>query len=196
MRESIGTSFLLNFIVIFLVFVFAFLAGTLSYYKAYKVNNAILHAIEKYEGYNQLSIAEINNKLSSLGYNIDNIDCPRTRFVNGNSDIVGTLISQDSDGYCIYLYFNENAPKRYNDGVDTDEPATTNIYYSLGVATYMRLQIPVIGGLVRLPVYSKSYNIYYFPEWGKNETEILNKLEEQLGHEIGESTGEDDGEGA
>ena len=37
MRESIGTAFLLNFIVIFIVFIMVFLAATLSYYKAFRM---------------------------------------------------------------------------------------------------------------------------------------------------------------
>ena len=56
MRESIGTAFLLNFIVVFIVFIMMFLAATLSYYKAYRINNYILHSIEKFEGYNDYSI--------------------------------------------------------------------------------------------------------------------------------------------
>ena len=55
MRESIGTSFMLNFIVLFIFLVFAFLAGTFSYYKAYRVNNYIVNSLEIYEGYNEYS---------------------------------------------------------------------------------------------------------------------------------------------
>ena len=57
MRESIGTISLLNFIIFFVLLVFAFLIGTFSYYKAYKVNNYIVSAIEKYEGVNKYSIS-------------------------------------------------------------------------------------------------------------------------------------------
>lgn len=60
MRESIGTVSLLNFVIFYILLVFAFLAGTLSYYKAYRINNAIVTSIEKYEGFNQLSYDEIN----------------------------------------------------------------------------------------------------------------------------------------
>ena len=59
MRESIGTVTLLNFVIVFIFVVFAFLMGTFSYYKAYKVNNYMVAAIEKYEGFNELSHAEI-----------------------------------------------------------------------------------------------------------------------------------------
>ena len=106
MRESIGTSFMLNFIVIFLVFVFAFLAATLSYYRAYRVNNAIIHSIEKFEGYNAKSKKEIIDKLNTLGYEIHEIECSETfksKSVNFG-DSAGTLLSTNADGYCVYLY--------------------------------------------------------------------------------------------
>ena len=155
MRESIGTSFLLNFIVIFIVFIMAFLAATLSYYKAYRINNYILHSIEKFEGYNELSKADIKEKLRSIGYDKSDINCAKTRFEK-NSGTTGTLVNKNTkDGYCIYLYWDEN-PKYKGTGKNT--------YYSYGVETYLKMEIPVIGKLIKLPVYSKTYNMYYFPE--------------------------------
>lgn len=159
MRESIGTSFLLNFIVVFIVFIMAFLAATLSYYKAYRTNNMILHAIEKFEGYNKYSIAEINDKLNSIGYQRDGIKCSAKKT---DSNVEGTLVNSETykkDGYCIYRYWNEK-PKKTSDGGNAD----TDIFYSYAVISYMRMEIPVIGGLIKMPVYSKTYNIYHFKE--------------------------------
>ena len=153
MRESIGASFLLNFVIVFIIFVMLFLSATLSYYKAYKINNYILHSIEKYEGYNNYSVNEIKDKLLSIGYQRDGIKCPSERFEKNNS-VKGVLQNDGSkDGYCIYLYNDEN-PKSKHDG--------KNVYYSYGVVTYMRLQIHIVGNLLKLTVYSKTYNMYYF----------------------------------
>lgn len=163
MRESIGTSFLLNFIIVFIVFIFAFLAATLSYYKAYRINNAILNSIEKFEGYNDYSIKEIKDKLKSFGYSADKIKCPTTRFENNMSDVKGKLMNDSKDGYCIYAYWNENPEPAVGGG-----NATTDIYYSFGISTYMTLEIPVIGNVLKLPVYSKTYNIYYFTNTAKD----------------------------
>ena len=153
MRESIGTSFLLNFIVVFIVFIMMFLSATLSYYKAYRINNYILHSIEKFEGYNNYSKAEIKTKLKNIGYDASNINCPKTRF-EANNNIQGSLVNSSKDGYCIYLYWDEN-PKSKHDG--------KNVYYSYGVVTYLKLEIPIISRLIKLPVYSKTYNMYHFP---------------------------------
>ena len=162
MRESIGTTFLLNFIVIFIVFIMAFLAATLSYYKAYRINNMILNSVEKYEGYNDYAKAEIRDSLTSMGYQSDGIKCPTTRFTK-NSDVEGHLQNDSKEGYCIYSYWNENAPK-----TESGSKSTTNIYYSFGVVSYMRMEIPVIGGLIKMPVYSRTYNIYYFTNTAKD----------------------------
>lgn len=164
MRESIGTTFVLNFIVIFIVFIFAFLAATLSYYKAYRVNNYMIHAIEKFEGYNAYAENEIKAKLKSFGYQGNDITCPATRFVSGNSDVAGVLQNDSSDGYCIYLYYNENAAPAKKGG-----KATTDVYYSYGVASYLRIEIPVVSNLIRLPVFSKTYNIYHFNGTGEGK---------------------------
>ena len=68
MRESIGTSNILNIIIVFIVTVFAAIAGIISYNKAYKVSTRIGDAIERAEGYNSVSKTEISRVLGNLGY--------------------------------------------------------------------------------------------------------------------------------
>lgn len=179
MRESIGTSFTLNFIVLFIFLVFAFLAGTLSYYKAYRVNNFIVNAIETYEGYNEYSMAEIDRGLVSIGYEMGTvIECQPTR-VNSSSSYLSSLspylnifISDgvridtnyyegDSDtgmGYCIYLYDNDSG---FLNPTHTGL-STTDIYYRYGVLTYMQLKFPVIESTIKIPIFSSTNRMYYF----------------------------------
>jgi hypothetical protein len=173
MRESIGTSFMLNFIILFIFLVFAFLAGTFSYYKAYRINNYIVNAIEKYEGYNEYSRAEIEKGLTSLAYDITTkTDCPDT-WTNSSQTYLSSelsynkvtgvrvLYSDSSDGqegYCVYLYWNDNAAKAYRG--NTVE--TTDIYYTYGVLTYMRMRFPVVENVLRIPIFSRTNRMYYF----------------------------------
>ena len=83
MSQSVGSVALYNIVIVFLVIVFAFLAATISYSKAFRVNSRIIFAIEKYEGYNQLSADQIEDVLETLGYTQDkNFTCP-TRTENG-----------------------------------------------------------------------------------------------------------------
>lgn len=139
MRESIGSTFLYNMIIIFIVIVFAILAATLTYYKAFKVNTRIINSIEKFEGYNNLARTEIQNVLTGIGYTIkEQHTCPRQK--NG-----GSLEPEDRKfRYCVY-YFNES-----------------NKYYSYGVITYITLDIPLVNTYLHIPIYTKSNRIYRF----------------------------------
>lgn len=162
MRESIGTISLLNFVIFFILLVFAFLVGTFSYYKAYKVNNYIVSAIEKYEGFNKYSISEIDDKLKTLSYERASFNCPQTRgkgkLMNKNGNYVddGTSISVDSSnrgyaGYCIYVYNN-----------DMKEDKPTDVYDSYEVMTVITFQFPIVQNLLKLKVSSKTGLIYNF----------------------------------
>lgn len=173
MRESIGTSFMLNFIILFIFLVFAFLAGTFSYYKAYRINNYIVNAIEKYEGYNEYSRAEIAKGLSALGYDITTkIGCPETwenssqvYYASDNGVKTFTItgrrvfVDGDDEGYCVYLYWNDDSAISYG---SNDVLETTDVYYSYGVLTYIRLRFPVVEYVLRIPIFSRTNRMYYF----------------------------------
>ena len=165
MRESIGTISLLNFVIFFIFLVFAFLVGTFSYYKAYKVNNYILSAIEKYEGFNSYSIKEIDDRLNSLSYQRVSFSCPQTRGkdakgklmnTNGNysGDGTGNTVNSGNrgySGYCIYVYNNDSK---------IDKP--TDVYDTYEVMTVITFQFPIVQDLLKLRVTSRSGLIYNF----------------------------------
>jgi hypothetical protein len=164
MRESIGAVSLINFVIFFILLVFAFLMGTFSYYKAYRVNNAMVSAIEKYEGFNKLSYEEMEQKLSNFGYNKVNFKCPKTRKTT-EEGYTGQLLSIDDDGkvslyddgdkgyngYCIYVYNNDTPDKKLSD-----------IYDSYEVTTVITFQFPILQNILKMKVSSKTSNIYNF----------------------------------
>ena len=51
MRESIGGTWLLGFVVLFIVLFSAYLAYSINYTKAFKTKNYIINTIEENEGY-------------------------------------------------------------------------------------------------------------------------------------------------
>ena len=138
MKESIGSTAVLNIMITFIVIVFAILSASLSYYKAYKVNNNLVNSIEKYEGYNSISKKEINIKLNGIGYQRVSINCNSKK--NGMDLINGDTFK--SDGYCMYKS-NE-----------------TGCYERYGVVTYITFNVPVVNNLLKIPVFSKSNRIY------------------------------------
>lgn len=143
MRESIGSSIMYGIIAIFIVMVFAILAGTMSYFKAFKVNSQIVGILEKYEGYNSLAKKEINRTLSTLGYRrIDGLRCKQK---NG-----AKMYPQDMNSftYCVYVMCDSKDPYLYH----------------LGVTTYIQIDFPIISTFLKLPVYSETNSIHIMGE--------------------------------
>lgn len=162
MRQALGTTVMLNFIIIFIVVTFAFLSATLSYMKAYRVNSRMSDAIEKYEGYNDLSNKEINKVLNTLGYikgakkdcvdrhlNKNGVDRTVEEFYGVYSEVLSEYnLGSDSKKYyyCIYKY-------------DIDDN-----YYRYGIETYIRVEFPVISKLLKIKVYKETERIYNFSD--------------------------------
>lgn len=142
MSGPIGHTYIYNIIILFVVIVFAFLAGTLSYYKAFKINNIIISSLEKYEGYNSLSKTEMERSLGNIGYSTGNIKCA-AQYKGMN--LVTLPSSPNIYSYCIYM----------------DSKATPGTYHNYGVVTRMSIELPVIERLT-LPVFTKTNRIYIF----------------------------------
>lgn len=140
MREGIGSVFLYNIIIVFILIVFAFLAATMSYAKAFKVNTIIVNAIERYEGYNNLAIEEIRRGLGTIGYRYDANSTPKCPDRDGVKAMVATNIY---NRYCVYQSLSNN-------------------YYTYGVVTYISIDIPIIGDFIQVPIYTKTSRLYKF----------------------------------
>ena len=147
MREGIGSVFLYNIIIIFIVITFGFLSASLSYMKAFKVNGKIANALEKYEGYNELSDKEIFEVLNTIGYRISDVRC-NSRKHNGIAYNPVDPGNYKVHEYCIY---------QYNQGTDFEGG-----YFNYGIVTYIHLDIPIIGGIFKIPVYSETESIFKF----------------------------------
>ena len=149
MREAIGSTFLYNIIIIFIVITFGFLAATLSYMKSFKMNGKIANSLEKYEGYNELSAAEIETSLSNLGYrmnSVGNLDCPSHRHKGREYQPITNVGQGTNYKYCVYEYPKENG------------------YFTYGILTYIYMDIPIVGGTFSIPVYSETERIYEFSQ--------------------------------
>ncbi len=157
MKQSIGTTFLLNFIIIFLILTFVFIAAIMNYMRAFKVNSGIENAIENHEGYNDLAYKEINNFLTTFGYRIDNngaskCKTTRTHTTKDGKTETGRLMTKaySSNGnqnfrYCIYEF-----------------PKDKDNYFTYGVVTYIYMDIPMFNQYLAIPVYSETERIYKF----------------------------------
>lgn len=138
MKEAIGSIPLYNFIIIFIFITFGFLSATLTYYKAFKLNSKIAYSLEKYEGYNSLSATEINKNLDTLGYRKKNdVKCSTRK---------NMTIQSNKTNYPICIY-----ESKLKDG-----------YFNYGIVTYIYMDIPILGGTFKIPVYTESERIFKF----------------------------------
>ena len=163
MRESIGEWFTLNIIIIFIVIVFGLLSATVSYYKAFKMNSSILYSIDKYEGYNGLSEAEIERNLETMGYIKGSIKCPK------RGENFYSVNNSSNYPYCVY-YIADDTPRSEINGEAEDKP----LYYNYSVVTYIYVDLPLINNF-KIPVYTKGERIFNFTDeqtydenYGKN----------------------------
>ena len=163
MHSPIGHTFMYNIIILFVVIVFAFIAGTLTYYKAFKVNNRIVSALEKYEGYNDLSKAEIDRFLGNIGYMVgDSSHCADEL---NRRNVSMTLVSSGLNNhptnneyrYCIYLGVEEPGTRQEVAG----EMPFCRRFFTYGVTTYMTLDLPFVN-MIRIPIFTRTNRIYKF----------------------------------
>lgn len=146
MRQAIGSVPTYNIILVFIAITFGFLSATLSYMKAFKVNSMIAKSLESYEGYNKFSNKEIEKNLTTLGYRIGDDTCP---IRDGKSPV--DAIAGKNHVYCLYelpYYSNGNG--------------SSSKYFNYGIVTYIYFDIPVIGGTIKIPIYSESEKIYNY----------------------------------
>ena len=141
MKESISYTFLLDIIIVFIAISFFAIISIMSYSKAYRVNSKIVNAIEINEGYNGYATEKIDQVITSYGYQRINKTCPKK---DGQSAI-NVNNNRTSYGVCIYMFDKTN-----EDGT-----------YWYGVLTYMSYDFPIIGNLIRIPVYTKTMTMHY-----------------------------------
>ena len=83
MKEAFGGTWIMGFVVLFIVLFSAYLAVSVNYTRAFKVKNKIVNIIEENEGFNTRSKERISTYLNEIGYNTVQIDSGRCP--NGSS---------------------------------------------------------------------------------------------------------------
>lgn len=149
MKEAIANAGVFNLVIIFVIVLLAFFIGSLSYSKAFKVKNKIIEEIEKDQGYtigtNDSTESRVEDWIANIGYRVNTgnsrntANCP-TVTVNGGEQ--GKLVNTDGDyQYCVYEFDTCTA---------RSDKAKCGKYYR--VTAYMYFDIPIISGLLKLPV--------------------------------------------
>ena len=134
MRESIGGTWLLGFVVLFIVLFSAYLAVSINYTKAFKVKNQIINIIEENEGFTT-SVGDVTSKtpeqLKSSSKTEDKIDesaCPDGNLYEG--------------GYCV---------KKIS--------TTHGAYYK--VTSFIKIELPLLWQSFLIPINGETKVLYF-----------------------------------
>ena len=147
MKESIGLTFTINIMIVFILVAMVFVTGILSYTKAFKAASLIVKSLEKFEGYNELAFDQININLSALSYmRGDSSKCPLTRNATIGEGKLVTVNDEEKFNYCVYFFDNDGDEK----------------HYSYGVVTYITIDFNMFNLKFKLPIYGKTTRIYRF----------------------------------
>lgn len=153
MKESIGQAFILNLILFFFGILVILYFGSINYSKAYKAKNRIITTIEKYGEWNEDVRDEVYLRLQESGYQTVNMtpaemrtQC-ENRLKDSSLEIVYPAETEEGKfngrGY-------EFCVVKYCSGLGH--------YYQ--VVTFMRFEVPVIGGLIHPAIKGETRALY------------------------------------
>ncbi len=158
MKGAIGNALILNIVITFMGIFFTLLIGSMAYSKAYKTKNYIINALDKldYEPIGKrndylgiYTVPEkskkqlqdlVNPYLSKIGYTISTEanKCPKKE---GYRIMKNTEVGDYE--YCIYIKMHS----------DYDSGNTTVMgKWNYMVVVYMKLDLPVIGQFLKIPI--------------------------------------------
>lgn len=153
MKGAIGSAFILNLVITFILIFYMLLIGSMAYSKASKVKNYLLTSLVQYdELYGEFPQVEekrqnwnnmVNDYLAKIGYNLSSSDntCPNKSGFDPK-DSSYKLIRDTKIGsydYCIYK-------KEYS--VSSDMFAEKK--YTYKVVSYMKFDFPIIGNYMKV----------------------------------------------
>lgn len=167
MREAIGSSMLLNIVIVIIGIISAFYISSIAYSKAFKVKNRIISVIERYDGAcfndiddNDSCYQAIEAELQDIGYSSNiSADCEEITVDNDINSIKSVELvypSHNYDGghrYCVYKYSVCSGS-----GSKCNSYSNRLTYYK--VVTFMHFDIPVIHSFLEFPVSGETKTFY------------------------------------
>ena len=147
MRQSIGGTWLLQLMILFILLFVGFIILTLNYSKTVTLKNELIDMFEKYEGINSQSIELVNNYLKYNTYDILGScasDGESTTGIYGSKDLNSNELEavkiNETYYYCVKKY----------DG------ANTSNYYQITI--FYKFNLPIIGDNSRFPIKGSTSN--------------------------------------
>lgn len=143
MRQSIGGSWLIGLMVLFILLFAGYIILTIDYNKSIRVKNEAISLIEKYDGLNEESITLVNNYLMGTGYSTTG-KCGAQEGQYGALSLESNELEETEDGqnyyYCVKKY----------------KGANTTHYYQISL--FYRFTLPVLGDTTRFTIQGSTSN--------------------------------------
>ena len=105
MRQTIGGTWILQLMVLFILLFVGFIILTLNYSRTVKIKNEMIDMFEKYEGLNDASIELVNDYLTYNTYNVVGVCVPDGEDptgVYGASDLSSNELEEARPGVDYY----------------------------------------------------------------------------------------------
>lgn len=166
MKESIGGTWLIGIVALFIVLFSAFMAYSINYTKAFRAKNGIIDLIEQNEGYTFYNGSNIDNMtqeplmndssvqaqayalVKSMGYDYGDskasgVVCNNDNTISGAGAETKMASAYQPGGYCVYRFCNSDGTYRYK------------------VVTYVMMKFPVINFGITVPIKGETKTLYY-----------------------------------
>lgn len=147
MRQSIGGTWTLQLMILFILIFVGYIILTLDYSRTVKVKNETISIIEKYNGLNNNSIAALNKFLSTSGEYTLGV-CENEEGVYGSKSLESNLNSntlEKGDGTKEYYYCIRKYPGT----------GKTNYYQ---ITLFYHFNLPILGNFSTFKVIGSSSN--------------------------------------
>lgn len=161
MKESIGATWIMIIVMLFITLFSAYLAFSINYSKAFKVKDGIISRIEKYNGLRSETFKDIDDYLKEIGYTSTGrcdmfLSDQRVKFmgINIDEDVNSLAVHSNTDvvtennNYCIARVFSYDPIGQM-----------TASYYN--VVVFYSLSLPMINDLFNFYISGDTSNIFY-----------------------------------
>jgi len=147
LKESIGTTWTFQLVIVFILIFVSFLIVTLTYSKTFKTKNELINIIEKYEGVSQESLSIMNQYLRYNGYKVTK-KCPAGWY---------GVTSIDKDSRLEYVG-NNNIHKYYYCLKRESEEGSALAHYNIKV--FFKFTLPVFETIGTFTVNGSTSDFY------------------------------------
>lgn len=144
MKESIGSTYLFEIVIVFVLLFTGYLCLSINYARSYQIKDSIINVIERNKGLNDVAKKQIKNYLSDVGF--------RTIGKCGDGytayDVDGKEMTDGKGVYCVRKIISQSGT----------EELPERAYYQVNV--FYQLDLPIFNSVFSFKTIGDSYQIH------------------------------------